>query len=96
MMRSVPLGRLFAIFVLGCCGCSMSPLSVNAPTKVGASAHEYGDMSCAELRTESAKIMDDSVNLHANVSSPPEIEQRVHELKAEMDKLNQAWMTNKC
>ncbi len=95
-MRTVPLGPLFSILVLGFCGCSTSPLSLNAPTKVGASTHEYGGMSCAELRTESVKIMQESVDLHADASAPPEVEQRSQELKAQMNKLNQAWTANKC
>jgi hypothetical protein len=95
-MRSVPLGPLSTIFVLSFCGCSMSPLSLSAPTKVGASTHEYGGMSCSELRTESVKIMQESVNLHADAAAPPEVEQRSQELKAEMNKLNRAWTINKC
>jgi len=67
-MRSVRFNRLFALLVLGCSGCSMSPLSLSTPTKVGASTHEYGGMICGDLRTESVKLMDESVNLHADVS----------------------------
>ena len=96
MIRVVPVSRWFVLLVLGCCGCSASPLSISSPAKVGVSAHEYGDMSCAELRTESVQIMQESVNLHADVSPSPEVEQRSQELKAEMGKLNQYWSLNKC
>ena len=45
---------------------------------------------------ESVRIMRESVNLHADASPPPEVEQRSQELKAQMNKLNQAWTINKC
>ena len=93
-MRWVRSASSLAILALSCCGCSMPPVPVIAPTKIGVSADPYGGMSCAELRTESERILGEAVR--PEVSPSQEDEQRKKELRAEMDTLNQAWSANKC
>jgi hypothetical protein len=87
-------GSSLAILALSCCGCSMSPVTAIAPTKIGISADRYGGMSCAELRTESKTILGEAVR--PGVSPSQEDEQRKKELRAQMDTLNQAWSASKC
>ena len=93
-MRWVRSGSLLTILALSCCGCSMSPVTGIAPAKIGVSVDRYGGMSCAELQTESERILGEAVR--PEVPPSQEDEQRKKELGAEMDTLNQAWTASKC
>jgi hypothetical protein len=93
-MRRLRSAGSLAILALSCCGCSMSPEPAIAPTKIGISADHYGGMSCAQLQTESERILGQAGR--PEVSPSQEDEQRKKELRAEMDTLNQAWTASKC
>ena len=56
-MRWARSASSLAILGLSCCGCSMPSVPAIAPAKIGVSADHYGGMSCAELRTESERIL---------------------------------------
>jgi hypothetical protein len=93
-MRWVQSGSLLAILALSCCGCSMASVTAIAPAKIGVSVDRYGGMSCAELQTESERILGEAVR--PEVPPSQEDEQRKKDLRAEMDTLNQAWTASKC
>jgi hypothetical protein len=93
-MRWARTASLLAILALSCCGCSMSSVPVITPAKIGVTSDRYGGMGCADLRTESERILGEAVQPEASPSQ--EDEQRKKELGAEMDTLNQAWTASKC
>ena len=93
-MRWARSGSSLAILALSCCGCSMSSVPAIAPAKIGVTSDRYGGMSCADLRTQSERILGEAVRPEASPSQDDE--QRKKELGAKMDTLNQAWTAGKC
>jgi hypothetical protein len=84
------------LLVLGCVGCSTWPEQTVPPSKIGAA--QYETMSCAELQTESKRLLTAAMD-HPTHMSPQEQDQREKALaliNRDMDALNKAWTANKC